>query len=369
MTQTLSPTLDSTEYAPYVDDDALARGMVECPDAATDEELRPLVTRLCQFFQDLKLAQSEQPAIFHPGGEWADYLAEQQCHYASLVAGDVSAATEVFRHFWRNELGPVVKQYATFQKLKTDEATRRRFVDLMAYDYMVWRHLIDDPTESLRVPAVGNPWGYQVDGVTVAPKAVRYSALAGQIRNLTADVDRPVIAEIGAGYGGTAHYLLRGDAPMCYIDFDLPEVLTIAAYYLSRTLPHRRVLMWEPGMQLTAQTVADHDVILMPNWMLADAPSATVDVFLNTFSLSEMPIEVLREYFSHITRSTRGYFLHNNMDREGVENRGHNRVPCSQYPIDPASFKRLYKRYDLFQQLHSGRDGDYREELWQRIGS
>ena len=108
-------------------------------------------------------------------------------------------------------------------------------------------------------------------------------------------------------------------------------------------------------------------MLLCPNWEIRSLPAAIVDVFLNTFSLSEMPLEVIREYVSNIERSCRGYFLYNNMDREGVVNRGHERVPCSQYPISPNKFKTLYKRYDLFQELHSGRDGDYREVLLQRI--
>jgi hypothetical protein len=74
-----------------------------------------------------------------------------------------------------------------------------------------------------------------------------------------------------------------------------------------------------------------------------------------------MPYDVIHEYVQQIQRACRGYFLYNNMDRQGVFNGGHERVPSSQYPIPPIAFKTLYKRYDLFQRLHSGRDGDYRE--------
>jgi hypothetical protein len=101
--------------------------------------------------------------------------------------------------------------------------------------------------------------------------------------------------------------------------------------------------------------------------MLPNLPDNSVDLFLNTFSLSEMPFEVIAEYIRNIERTCRGYFLYNNMDREGVLNRGHERVPCSKYPIPTEHFKQLYKRYDTFQRLHSGRDGDYREVLLQKI--
>ena len=48
------------------------------------------------------------------------------------------------------------------------------------------------------------------------------------------------------------------------------------------------------------------------------------------------------------------------MDREGVVNRGHERIPASKFPIDPAVMKCVYKHLDLFH----GHDGDYREFLF-----
>lgn len=320
------------EYAQYANVDSLLRGLADRPDLATDDELVPTIERLCRFYRDLKVAQPQQPENYQPGGEWRAYLESQSRLYEPFLRGDVSEGTRVLRNFWRNDFGAIVKQYAGHDRLTVNEEDRRRFTDWMARDYMLWKNLFHAPPEELAIPLVGNPWGYFVDDVLIAPKALRYHVLATQLRNLTADAKRPVIAEIGAGYGGTAHFLMRGERPATYIDFDLPEVLLIAAYYLIRTLPHRNVVLWEPGFKLDQAALAANDVILCPNWAIASLPASSVDVFLNTFSLSEMPIEVIREYIQNIERSCRGYFLYNNMDREGVVNRGHERVPCSQYP-------------------------------------
>lgn len=355
------------EYQQYLSEDALDCGLDDRPDPASDDEIAPVIKGICDLYRNLKVEQVRQNPLYLPGGEWADYLGEQERIYTPFREGDIPGSTALLRNFWRNELGPVVKQYATFEKLRTDKTTRSKFIDLMAYDYMVWLNLLHASPSELAVLPVGNPWGYVLDDVLIAPKALRYHMLASQIRQITSDTRRPVIAEIGAGYGGTAYYLLRGSEQLAYIDFDLPEVLTIAAYYLTRTLPHRRVLFWQPGMTLSISTLIENDVILLPNWMLPALPSASVDLFLNTFSLSEMPFEIITEYIGHIERTCRGYFLYNNMDRGGVFNRGYERVPCSGYPISPDKFKQIYKHYDLFQRLHVGRDGDYREVLLQRI--
>jgi hypothetical protein len=111
----------------------------------------------------------------------------------------------------------------------------------------------------------------------------------------------------------------------------------------------------------------EYDVILLPNWCVDTVPAESVDVFLNSFSLSEMTYAVIERYLDRIATACRGYFLHNNMDRPGVVNEGHERVPSSRYPLPRGAFKLLYRRYDLFQQRHSGRDGDYREFLYERM--
>lgn len=355
------------EYSDYVSADSLDTGMQERPDPATDADLEPLIIRICEFFNKLKSEQGQQQTLYQPGGEWEIYLQSQQPIYRPIHQSDIPAATALLRNFWRNDLGPVVKQYATFQNLKSDAITRDRFIDLMAYDLMVWRNLFDTNLSELQVPLVGNPWGYQYEDVLIAPKGLRYHALAQQITNITSGMDRPVIAEIGAGYGGTAYQLLKGKSPITYVNFDLPEVLTIAAYYLSRACPHRKITLWQPDMTVSSEDLSESNVLLLPNWMLPELPSTSVDLFLNTFSLSEMPVEVVSEYISHIERCCRGYFLYNNMDRQGVLSRGHERVPCSEYPVSKNAFRELYKRYDLFQRLHFGRDGDYREVLLQKI--
>ena len=354
------------EYASYISEEALLRGMAEQTDPASPEEVAPLVGTLCDMYAILKQEQAKQPEVYQPGGEWTVYIEARAEFYRAWLERDISGTTQILGNFWRSKLG-IVQQYATLGMLKKSREMRAIFIDHMAYDYMVWSNLFDAAPQELIIPPVSNPWGYYINDVMIAPKALRYHALATQIRQMASDFERPVVAEIGAGYGGTAYYLLRGNEPLVYVDFDLPEVLMLIAYYLKRTVPHRRILLYEPSVELDAAILAQYDVILMPNWMLPKLPANSVDVFLNTFSLSEMPLATVTQYIRQIERCCRWYFLHNNMDRKGVVHLGHERLPCSQYPISPKKFKILYKRYDLFQRLHYGRDGDYREVLYQRV--
>ena len=295
------------------------------------------------------------------------HVARRMPHYEAFRDESRALLSSLLGNFWRNELGVLVKQYAGHAQLVADEEARRRYAALMAHDLMVWTHLLNADVSELAAPEVGHPWGYLWQGTLIGSKAMRYHALAAQLRSMTGDMARPVVAELGAGYGGLAYYLMRGKEPRTYVDFDLPETLVVAAYYLGKALPHRRVYLHEGGDVDWRRVLGEHDVILMPNWSLGTLPPESVDAFVNTFSLSEMSRPVIEHYLQRIAAASRHYLLHNNMDRAGVVNEGHERIPASRYPLPEGAFKLLYHRYDLFQQKHHGRDGDYREFLYQKV--
>lgn len=356
-----------TEYDQWINDEALNMGLKDREDLISDRDLSTLVEELCAIYQVLKREQVYQQNAYMPGTEWEVFIKQRKNIFNLWQQKDVNASCILLKNFWRNELGPIVKQYATFDKLISNNGIRESFIDSMAHDYMIWSNLFNADPEELTIPCVGNPWGYLIDQVLIAPKALRYHALKTQIINMLSDIDRPIIAEIGGGYGGLAFYLLNSEKPLVYINFDLPETLIINTYYLKRTLPQKKILTYEPGLMLDMQLLDEVDAILMPNWVLPTLPSGSVDLFVNTFSLSEVPLQTLCEYIAQIERCCRGYFLHNNMDRKNVFNLGFERIPCSEYPIGNDKFKTIYKRYDLFQRKHYGKDGDYREVLYQRI--
>lgn len=354
------------EAEPFFDLAALEAGLEPHPQAPPDSEEMDLLWEVREFYRSIKKDQVSQPEIYQPAGEWREHVAQRMPHYSAFQDSSLDRLADLLRNFWRNELGVLVKQYASYQQLMADSEKRRKYAEWMAHDIMIWTHLFEADVAELTIPEVGHPWGYLWQGVLIGSKVLRYHALMLQIEGLTSDCARPIVAEIGAGYGGMACYLMRGNESRVYLDFDLPETLAVAAYHLGKALPHRRLYLHNGGPVQWEKVLSEYDVLLMPNWTIATLPEASVDVFLNTFSLSEMSRPVIEEYLNRIVCSTRSYFLHNNMDRGGVVNKGYERTPASHYPIPAGTFKLLGKRYDLFQQKHSGRDGDYREFLYER---
>lgn len=347
--------------------DALTRGLQVDNLIAPDEREYQLVGELCDFFSQMKELQSGLPEDAQPGGEWRVHTEEKPMLYRALLDKDIHSAASLLGNFWRNDLGVIVKEYATFPQLEASPEARLSFAKNMAHNLMVWTHLFGRPVRDLQTPKVGNPWGYLWEEVLIGPKVLRYNALARQSALLLGNIRRPIIAEIGAGYGGYASALLASDFSGTYIDFDLPETLVIAAYFLRKSLPGKRILLHNGLNHTWPGDLSAFDIVLSPNWGISALPDDSVDLFLNTFSLSEMGRDKMEAYIRTIQSACTSYFLHNNMDRVGVVNAGFERTPASAFPVSQQSFKLIYKKYDLFQQKHSGPHGDYREFLYQRV--
>ncbi|MDX1929816.1 MAG: putative sugar O-methyltransferase [Pirellulaceae bacterium] len=342
--------------------DALKSGLRPRPFEISDNAHREIFDRVSSFYRACKAAQVGQPDVYQPGGEWKAYLVERQEFYDGLSKLSTAAEWEL-RNFWRGKLGPIVKEYATFEQLESADETRtKHFCKNVFRNYRTWYSLLGQSVEVLRVPNVGNPWGLYVDQELVVPKATRFHTLATQCIAAVSRISRPTILELGAGYGGMAYYLLRDLDDCCYIDLDLPETLAIAAYYLLVTHSERSIFLY--GEQdLSKFDSSEFDIALLPNFVMPNLPSMSADYAVNTFSLSEVGREPLKEYLDQIARICRGKFYHNNMDKRGVVNRGYERVPASEYPMDWSRFRRLHIGFDIFH----GHEGDYREYLLERV--
>lgn len=357
------------ESEPYFNITALEEGLRLRTPSPVDADELSLLGEVRAFYRGIKAEQRNVAEIYQPAGEWREHVNFRMPHYGAFEEESLERLAALLGSFWRNELGVLVKQYATYAQLVGDRDLRESYAAKMAHDLMIWTHLHGANLHELAITEVGNPWGYLWQGTLIGSKVLRYHDLNKRIEGLTSGSVNPVVAEIGAGYGGLAYFLMRGEDSRKYIDFDLPETLAVAAYHLKKALPHRRVYLHAGGVPDWSSILARYDVLLMPNWNIENLPSDSVDVFLNTFSLSEMSRPVVRNYLERITCACRGYFFHNNMDRSGVVNEGYERLPASDYPFPEGAFKLLSKRYDLFQRKHVGRDGDYREFLYQRTPS
>lgn len=123
--------------------------------------------------------------------------------------------------------------------------------------------------------------------------------------------DRFVVCEIGGGYGGFAKLFRKTYRQACYIDFDLPESIVLATYYLKANFPNARFLTVQDvpqGKRLDRESLLEYDFILLPWWYIEFVAPCTVDFFFNSSSMQEMPRQFVDYYVGHIQRTASGYF-------------------------------------------------------------
>jgi len=348
-------------YETTLDLNNIVLDLADRPSKQSNSQHRQLTERLAAFFSHMIKDQKSVESVWKPAGEWQNYNEEKNFLYSALLEKRIEDADHILKNFWRNKLGLIVKEYATFEALSTgNKNVTTPFLKSILRNYIIWKDIYNLPVERLELTAeVGSPWGCTIDNTLITPKATRFHHNAMQLKNLLTACNGTTIAEIGAGYGALCHYLVREIEDVKYIDFDLPETIVLAAYYLLSNFPDKRIFLYGEG-KFDASTITKFDILLLPNYTIAEFQNKSVDVFFNSFSLSEMSPEANKRYIAEIARITKGFFLHNNMDRKGVVNRGFERIPASEYPISEEHFILLNKNYDLF---HSHL-GDYKEFLY-----
>jgi putative sugar O-methyltransferase len=270
-------------------------------------------------FEAYKLARRDAPTTgpYAVGRNWGNFMKNTRPNfYRAVEQNDLSAITDLLADCLRNELtsgtfsgGEASATYRNYAR-----AGEAVFTDLRQ-QFKVWRCSVARP-DIARVasPPVGNPYGVCVDGHIVHANTFLNDYRAEAVLNLVRNVPRPVILDLGGGFGGFGQQLQRHESHGVYIGVDLPENLLVASYFLMVANPTKRVLLYEsPDQPLDADTLAKYDIVMLPNFMLPSLPDRAVDVFTNFISLSEMDYANIEQYLAQVDRVCRGYFFHENL--------------------------------------------------------
>lgn len=294
-----------------------------------------LVERLLVSYHKAKVAQKGISSVYDASGEWDIRINKYRSNYLKVLEDkNVAELANMLENFFRNEcvVGLLNYPYA----LNTSTLGKKEFINIILKDLETWKSLVGANIKSLDIPPIGNPYGYVVDDTLVTACSLRHHYNAIQVKNLLTGIKNPVVVEIGGGYGGFAYYLLKsGDYK--YIDFDLPEILLIAEYYLMAVFPEKKALLFGEG-----EGFDQYDMIFMPHFQLPKISSNSVDLFINIRSMSEMNYDTIKEYVSQIARACRMYFYHENSEKDVLKEGVRREVVASKFPI-PDNFKRVYK--------------------------
>jgi putative sugar O-methyltransferase len=288
---------------------------------ANEEEL---VRKVVSSFNAAKKAQANVAEQYQPSGGWKNAFDDRlKKFYEYTTKGNYGGVADLLRNFFRTEAiaglwggSSIFRDFCTLSSSHNRPA-RLYVEDLIKKHYLVWRkNLPSVDLKELDAPHVGNPFGYCFNDFVLLEPVFEYNFQAHYFDKLLTDVQKPVVIEIGGGFGGLAHHLLRCRPSIRYVGFDLPENLLIQTYYLSCLFPNARIAVYqEGGRPLTLKELDNYDIVLLPNFELERTDSLIADLVINVRSLSEMSYETIAEYFAQIDRVGRLFFFHENICR------------------------------------------------------
>ena len=232
----------------------------------------------------------------------------------ALLGRDIAALRNMFRNFYRDPcssglLGAPNGLSKAYFGGAIKDVYRRFYLGHVLYRFDYWVAQTDGrfTLRDLAGPGIGNPFGVLMDGTHISVGAEYAHYCAHRIVSLL-DTRKATIAEIGGGFGGMAYYLLRDKPGVTYLDFDVPERIALASYYLLRAFPQLNFILYGEE-KLTREALRRGAGALMPTFALAEVPSGAVDVTFSSHALSNLSSQAIVEYLNQIERVTRGHFF------------------------------------------------------------
>lgn len=300
--------------------------------------------------------------IFRPSNEWLPiYQQNLKEVMQALEECNTNELDKIYRNFWREPCStgliglPVDMKKSFFgNNKKISYVNKTLFLNDSIHRFNLWKKFLGQrySVDSLISPLIGNPYGYFIENMFIKAGADYQHYYATRINDLLNDKQgRKVVAEIGGGFGGMAYYLIRDAKNTTYIDFDLPENLALTSYYLLKSFPEKKVLLYSEAA-FEGVNLADYDIVLMPNFLLDNLPDGTCDLVFNSYSLAEMSQQTISHYVLQSAKLIKngGWFFHVNHTR-------HSLVSARDFPI-PENFVLLSEEFAAW---NLGRNSDMDE--------
>jgi putative sugar O-methyltransferase len=166
---------------------------------------------------------------------------------------------------------------------------------------------------SLSESYAGNNLCVNYRGIRLSLRLLFHSIITDNILHNTKFSNRPIIWEIGAGYGGLARILKSYIPNSCHILLDLPETLTYCSYFIAYNFPDKKIAYLSDIIDRLDEfetIIKEYDFIIIPPWVSPYIPKSSIDLVIDTYSMSEMSKVYAKYYIHHIDRTLKngGYF-------------------------------------------------------------
>jgi putative sugar O-methyltransferase len=238
--------------------------------------------------------------------------------------------------YWRDELAGLDYMLdASPLVIRSLREHGHHFTSVRPYDYRRHHaHQIPSFAERLRAlrqidprglfvaesPRLGG-FGHEIGGQLVNLDTLRYyECLIAMDRAGFLDpfrggaTDRPLLLEIGGGWGGFAYQFKCLHPGACYVIVDFPEALLFSAVYLTTMFPDASILTVGPASD-PGRDWRGHDFVFVPHYLFHRMRLPSVDLAVNIASFQEMTTAQVEGYVAGLTKAGCGRLYSFNQDR------------------------------------------------------
>ena len=245
----------------------------------------------------------ERSAADTPTGEPSAYWSDYCEHLRYLMGLDEEHFARLRDHTWQIT-GDIYNRYIPPLASGTRSRLESGFSEL--WDKLPVAYRLDEPERT---------FGIELGDRVVNTDLLRYQRLVVAMHREGLLGDAPpasrTVLEIGGGYGGLAHQVAccLGNSLARYVIVDLPEVLLLAASYLSIHDGVDDVFLYDPAdPTATVDQLANGTArfVLIPNYRLDLVAGVPVNLALNIASFQEMTLSQVDGYLSTIASNLVG---------------------------------------------------------------
>jgi putative sugar O-methyltransferase len=319
---------------------------------------------LFKFYKKMKNDQLNINQIFKPSLLWNNHIKRDfSLLNKSLKKNDLNEFLFFLQNFGNQKYDLGIFDH--FSKSYSKNFFLKKFLrdELYRGQINLWKHFNNKKKfKDLDLPKFGNLHGAIIENNFINFGAPVNQIYAKIIKNYLESKKKNTIAELGAGYGRLPYYYLKNEDNCCFIDFDLPEVLVLAAYYLIKSFPKKKYFLYGDE-SFSKDLVSNYDLIFLPNWEIEKIQDNSIDMFINKNSLGEIDPDSAKNYISNIHRTSKYFFsINHEFMRNEFENDKYSLVN-EEFNIDK-KFKILIRYPDLAHLIYESNKIDFDQDIY-----
>lgn len=324
-----------------------------------------VITRIFNAYKKAKEDQKGKSRIFSPSSLWKDQLDKA---YSPLLQGLEKDDIKPFHFFLSNfgswKIPTGIENSGIIHSHASNQNSINYFENKMMAPLVQWWINNESQGRGLELlahPKFGNQCGAYVNGHFITIGSF-FSDIYSRLITEFIKTKRPIISEIGGGYGKLFYFLSRKISKFCYLDFDLPESLACASYFLLKAHPNKRFLLYGEGA-LSEEIMHEYDFIMLPSFEISKIPENSTDIFINTTSLGEMEPGTAQFFIGEICRSAKIFFHANHEYVRNYFKGGSASLLNNEYPIPSNQFELVVRYPDICHNIFQG-TFDYNSDIF-----